>query len=167
MIDLYKNGLVLIPNFLNATEEAFILSNIIPSVPIHKTTRNSIKRYGSNIPYKNQLESDIIPEYLEVISDKIVSHGLLETKPNSVSINEYLIGNAIAPHVDSIESGPVITIVSLISDAIMEFMLNDHKIQVNIPAKSLIQLKDEIRYKWKHSILPVKSKRYSIVFRNG
>lgn len=167
MIDLYSRGLVLIPDFLSEEDQLSILSNIVPEVPIHKNTRNSIKRYGSDIPYKNQLESHIIPEYLNDISDKIVSAGLLDTKPNSISINEYLVGNAIAPHIDSIESGPVITIVSLISDAIMEFTYNNNILQVNIPAKSLIQLKDEVRYKWRHSILPVKSKRYSIVFRNG
>jgi hypothetical protein len=33
-------------------------------------------------------------------------------------------------------------------------------------ARSLVQMKDEIRNDWTHEILPVKNTRYSIVFRS-
>lgn len=167
MIDLYSLGLLLIPEFLTESEELTVLSSIPQTQVINKHTRNSIKRYGSNIPYKNQIESDTIPKYLESLSDKIISNNLLKIRPNSVSINEYVIGNAIAPHIDSMESGEVITIISLLSDATMVFTKDDLEQNIVIPSRSLIQLKNEIRYQWKHSILPVKNKRYSIVFRNG
>lgn len=164
---LYNKGLVLCPDFLTVSEELDIESHIPKSPKLNQHTRNSIKRYGSDIPYKNQIESTTIPEYLDNLSNKIVEYGFLSLKPNSISINEYLTGNAIAPHIDSLESGPIITIVSLLSDAMMEFSIADIKHTILVPARSLIQLKDEIRFKWKHAILPVKFKRYSIVFRNG
>jgi hypothetical protein len=41
------------------------------------------------------------------------------------------------------------------------------KHEIIVPKQSILQLKDDIRYKWTHAILPVKNKRYSIVFRNG
>lgn len=165
---LYAKGLILIDNFISEKEELDIISNIPPTNRTQsKNTRNSIRRYGSNIPYKNQMESEIIPDYLDKLSDKIVDQSLLDNKPNSISINEYLAGNAIAPHIDSMESGSIVTIISLLSEAIMSFSANDQEFLVTIPSRSLIQLTNEIRYKWKHGILPVKSKRYSIVFRNG
>ena len=167
MINLYDIGLVLIENFLTEQEEIDIISCIPISPNVHTKNRNSIRRYGSNIPYKNQMESDSIPPYLDILCTKIFDDGYLPIKPNSVSINEYLSGNSIAPHIDSIESGETITILSLLSEATMVFTKNDIKESIVIPSRSLIQLKNEIRYKWKHSILPVKSKRYSIVFRNG
>lgn len=164
---LYVNGLVLVENFLTNSEELEIVSKIPETPSINKHTRNSVRRYGSKTPYKNQIESEIIPEYLDKISLKIVSQGYLTDKPNSVSINEYLTGNSIAPHIDSLESGEIITIVSLLCNATMIFTFDSIEHKLDIPSRSLIQLKDELRYKWKHSILPVKSKRYSIVFRNG
>lgn len=167
MIDLYSNGLLLIENFISKSEEKDIVSNIPPTIDLNKNTRNSIRRYGSNVPYKNQIESSDIPQYLGKLCVKIFEKGLLQIVPNSVSINEYLVGNSIAPHIDSPESGEVITIISLLSDANMVFSKNDIEQKIIIPARSLIQLRDEVRYNWKHSILPVKSKRYSIVFRNG
>lgn len=165
--DLFDKGLVVVHQFLTEQEENEVLQNIFPTPFINKHTRNSIKRYGSKEPYKNQIESTIIPDYLEYLCTKIVDRGFLDIKPNSVSINEYLTGNSIAAHIDSLESGKVISIISLLSDAEMVFSFGNIQSIVQIPRRSLIQLKDEIRYKWKHSILPVKSKRYSIVFRNG
>lgn len=164
---LYTKGLVLVENFLTHQEELNILSHIPETMPIHKHTRNSIRRYGSKTPYRNQIESETIPDYLDLLCQKIFDTGYLVVRPNSVSINEYLIGNAIAPHIDSMESGSIISIISLLSEATMCFSLNNEEYTVLIQPRSLIQLKDEIRYKWKHSILPVKNKRYSIVFRNG
>lgn len=164
---LYAKGLVLVENFLTHQEELDILSHIPETISVNKHTRNSIRRYGSKMPYKNQIESEVIPDYLDRLSQKIFDTGYLVVKPNSVSINEYLTGNAIAPHIDSIESGSIISIISLLSEATMCFSLNNKEYTVVIQPRSLIQLKDEIRYKWKHAILPVKNKRYSIVFRNG
>lgn len=165
---LHSLGLILIPDFLTEDDEANIVSNI-PESKIHKRSsqRNSIKRFGSNVPYKNQIESNTIPDFLDQIAQKIVDAGLLTIKPNSVSINEYLTGNAIEPHIDSIESGPIITIVSLLSDATMVLANGKEKHEIIVPKQSILQLKDDIRYKWTHAILPVKNKRYSIVFRNG
>lgn len=165
--ELYSRGLVIVENFLTSYEELELVNNIPETPQISKQNRNSIRRYGSNIPYKNQIVSTTIPDYLDKLCQKIVDEEYLPVKPNSVSINEYLIGNSIAPHIDSKESGEIITIISLLSDADMMFSLNDIHYIVHIPARSLMQLKNEIRYNWKHSILPVQAKRYSIVFRNG
>jgi alkylated DNA repair dioxygenase AlkB len=169
MTDLHSLGLILIPDFLTESEEQDIVSRIPESKGKKRSSeRNSVRRFGSNTPYKNQIESSIIPDYLDRIGQKLVESQLLLVKPNSISINEYLPGNAIAPHIDSIESGPIITILSLLSDATM--VLNhprQQEQQILVPKLSILQLKDEIRYSWTHAILPVQHKRYSIVFRNG
>jgi alkylated DNA repair dioxygenase AlkB len=167
MKDLNSLGLLLVENFLTDNEEAEIVSKIPETKILKNSGRNSIRRYGSNIPYKNQMESVDIPDYLDFIAEKIVKSGLLFVKPNSISINEYIKGNFIPHHIDSQQNGPIITIVSLLSDAIMEFAYKNNTEKIIIPRLSLIQLKDEIRHKWTHSILPVQNKRYSIVFRNS
>lgn len=164
-------GLYIHQNFISVSEE----NNLIEKLDLSHTdvsvqkggVRSSIKRYGSSSPYKNQIVSTTIPDYLDNISTRIANEGLLQTKPNSVSINTYYPGNAIAPHIDSLESGPIISILSLLSDATMVFTQDKEMFSVIVPRRSLLQLKDSIRYNWQHSILPVSSKRYSVVFRLG
>jgi alkylated DNA repair dioxygenase AlkB len=170
MINTENIGLNLIEEFISEKEEKFIISNIgEPKKNINrsKLLRNSIKRYGSSLPYENDMVSAIIPKYLDDISQKIVDKGYLDIKPNSVSINEYLKGNAIAPHIDSLTSGEIISVLSLLSDATMVFHKNEDEFSIKLPRRSLVQIRDEIRYNWKHSVLPVSDTRYSIVFRLG
>jgi hypothetical protein len=170
MINIKKLGLTLIENFISEKEEKEILSNFDPPkrVSSRSTARNSIKRYGSSVPYEQQIISDIIPKYLDKIAQKIVKKGYLDIKPNSISINEYLSGNSIAPHIDSLTSGEIISILSLSSDATMVFNKDDsEEFEIKLPRRSLVQMRDEIRYEWKHSVPPVSSLRYSIVFRLG
>lgn len=164
-----KLGLFIYYDFLSLDEESNILSHIEPTIVKNRkgSDRNSVRRYGSNAPYKNQMVSEAIPLYLDLVCDRLVAQNLLEQKPDSVSINEYCVGNGIAPHIDSINSGKTITILSLMSDATMVFSNEFQQFNMKIPRLSITQMKDDIRYKWKHSILPVKQKRYSIVFRNG
>jgi alkylated DNA repair dioxygenase AlkB len=167
MISLDSIGLKLIENFLSEQEEQNILSNLKMSEKSSGPIRSSIKRYGSDIPYKNQVISKSIPEFLHSISIKLVQESFLDTIPDSLSINEYQIGNAIAPHIDSLSSGPIITIISLLSDATMVFSKNEISIDQLIPARSLVQMSGPLRYEWEHAIKPVKNLRYSIVFRLG
>ena len=62
-------GLILIPDFLTENDETYIVSKIPKSkTQKHSTQRNSIKRFGSNIPYKNQIESNTIPDFLDQIA---------------------------------------------------------------------------------------------------
>jgi alkylated DNA repair dioxygenase AlkB len=168
-MDIEALGLKLITDFISEEEEKVILSNLAPPRKTTKSNllRNSIKRYGSSLPYETNMVSDIIPNYLDKISQKIVECGYLEIKPNSVSINEYLKGNSIAPHIDTKTSGEVISILSLLSDATMVFTKENETFSIKLPIRSLVQMRGEIRYDWKHSVPPVKDTRYSIVFRLG
>lgn len=161
-------GLTIIPDFITEQEEADILSTINPSAARkQKKERNSIKRYGSSLPYPNYMVSDKIPERLNRLSEKFIQAGLMTEICNHVSINEYFEGQAVKPHIDSPESGETITVLSLKSHATMKFEKGDESFLVELPPRSLVQMKGEIRYRWLHSILPVAALRYSIVFRNS
>ena len=170
MINAKDIGLTIINDFISEIEENDILSQLGVTKKNNKKSkllRNSIRRYGSSLPYKTDMVSDIVPDYLDNISQKMLDKGYVDTKPNSVSINEYLKGNSIAPHIDSKTSGEVISVLSLLSDAKMVFTKDDEQFSIDLPRRSLVQIRDEIRYLWKHSVPPVKDNRYSIVFRLG
>ena len=97
--------------------------------------------------------------------DRLYNDGYVSVKPDSVSINEYLTGQEITYHIDSKESGSVISVLSLLSPATMLFK-NKHKtFNVEVLPRMLSQMSGEIRNLWQHAISPVKDTRYSIVFR--
>ncbi len=165
--ELQSLGLNLVLDFITSDEEVELVGKIKKSALKRTKSRNSIQRYGSSAPYKSNMVSATIPDYLDALSEKIFNNGLLQVKPNSVTINEYFAGQCITPHVDSKESGPIITILSLLSEAKMIFILNKIQHSIILPPRSVVQMKGELRTKWQHSIEPVTSTRYSIVFRNG
>ncbi|CAG8738739.1 14848_t:CDS:2, partial [Racocetra fulgida] len=70
-------------------------------------------------------------------------------------LQHYPIGTGIPPHVDSHSSfGPIVLAFSLESPVIMEFKNLQTGVIVNIdlPERSLMILKDEARYAWSHAI---------------
>lgn len=159
-------GFNLILDFITKNEEVLILNSIDKSNKRRNTKdRNNIQRFGSEIPYKNNIVSKEIPSIFDDISNKLLKENLLEVKPDSITVNEYLKGQEIKPHTDSPTSGKVITILSLMSDAKMVFQKSKDSFVVDVPARSLVQMKNEIRNQWNHSISPVDATRYSIVFR--
>lgn len=167
-IDVTQLGFSLLPDFISVEEETMLLTHIETN-KVNKSgmNRNSIKRYGSSGPYRGNLISTVIPDHFLFLLDRLVEKARVPVKPNSVAVNEYLAGQMITPHIDSNSSGDVITVLSLMSDATMVFQNAGIKESVELPARSISQMSGEIRYKWQHSIKPVASKRYSIVFRHG
>lgn len=156
---IHTLGFSLTPNFITIEEEQELLSHM-PKNPYKETRgRNTIERYGSQEPYKNGIISDTIPDHFTRLFDR------LPFIPDSVTINEYHIGQSIVPHIDA--GGEIITILSLASDARMILQLGQERYIVEIPSRSLSQMQGEIRRKWYHSIEPVKAVRYSIVFRQS
>lgn len=164
--ELAKLGFSIIYDFITPDQETELIKNFkVSSFKKNTKSRNSIQRFGSNVPYKGSLVSKTIPEYFNFLLDKLIDQSLVAVKPESVTINEYLAGQGITPHIDSKGSGEVITVLSLLSSA--EMVLSNKKLQhtVELPPRCLCQMRDEIRHIWQHSVKPVASTRYSIVFR--
>jgi alkylated DNA repair dioxygenase AlkB len=163
-------GLTLYADFITAGEEATLLdklNNTQRKKNIQTGGRSSIQRFGSALPYNSFMQAKYIPDYLEDYSQRLLDEKLLNTRPDSVSINEYEKGQTIQPHVDSKNSGPIITVLSLESAATMRFNYERETFDVELPPRCLVQMRDDIREKWLHSILPVPGHRYSVVFRRA
>lgn len=176
MINLYELGLVLIPEFITMDEEKELLTHVVsnvatmpprPAPNIKRKGRNRIQRFGSSAPYKSNVVSKTTPAFFDFILDRLVEQKLVNKRPESTTINEYLAGQVIEPHIDSKASGEVVTVLCLLSEATMTFALGSDKESIILPPRSLVQLKNDLRHKWTHSIEPVPSLRYSVVFRCG
>lgn len=163
-------GLTLYADFITLEEEMILLSKL-NSMYRKKSTklngRASIRRFGSAIPYNSFMQAKYIPDYLENYSQRLLERNLITAPPDSVSINEYDKGQIIQPHIDNKNSGPVITVLSLESPAVMRFQYELDTFDVELPARCLVQMRHDIREKWLHSILPVPGHRYSVVFRRS
>lgn len=158
-------GLIWIQNFLTHAEADAAVKNIPPTNIMKTKARNSTRRYGTQFPYEGGIVRGPVPEYLETLNTKIVERGFSPQPYQSISLNEYLPGNSIAAHIDNRESGETITIISLLGPAEIRFDLNGIGYDLLLESGSLIQMRGDSRWKWRHSIPPVKEKRYSIVFR--
>jgi len=172
-IDQWRElGLTLQFEFILPEEEHLMLAGINqtyrPSTGITSAKyRNSIHRFGAGDIYKDNLVSTIIPEYFQSVIDKLLAEKLIAAAPDAVTVNEYLTGQSIHPHIDAPEAGPVITVLSLLSPAIMLFSRGAESFEVELPPRSLVQMRGVIRNVWRHAILPVEATRYSVVFRGA
>ncbi|NDD84183.1 hypothetical protein EBZ38_07905 [bacterium] len=173
MIDYNKLGLSIYPNFITDEEHNNLIEEIQTELKKNVNSgkymdRNRVLRYGSTEICHNNYQKNIFPLYIDQISEKLVQRHVVTNKPDAININEYITNDYIAPHVDRRASGPIVTILSLNSSATMLFQknINNEQFEIELLPKMIIQLRDTIRWLWKHSIYPVKNTRYSIVFRN-
>jgi alkylated DNA repair dioxygenase AlkB len=149
-------------NILSIEEEIDLLDKLSNEQGI-KTNSRTLIRYGNSVYGNDRLNP--IPEYLLDLSNKLINRKVLDALPEDITINTYYPGDSIPAHIDKIEAGPVITILSLLSDATLILTYGSKKEKILLPSRSVIQLKGVYRTHWKHSIKKLKDKRISIVFR--
>lgn len=167
---MMNNELTFLDNFVTVDEEQNILQNISE----YKTQNPKlVANYGSNnygsiyFGERYKKEPLVFPDFIKILCDKLIRNHLVKEYPFGVAINEYQKGQKIGPHIDKPVSGPIVSILSLNSDATMIFKRKgqDDIIQELYP-RSIIQMSGDIRDNWTHEILPVKDFRVSIIFRS-
>lgn len=169
MMSAESLGLTLHPEFITAAEEAELLAVIRTYMPARQrngvNARNAVVRFGSCKPFKDVRDSKIPAPFADLCA-KLASEGYTPTAPDAVTVNEYYPPQVIGPHIDPPQCGPVITVLSLASPATMVFTKEkEDNLMVELLPRSLVQMRDVIRYEWQHEIAPVRALRYSVVFR--
>ena len=149
-------------DILSIEEESELLDKLLSEHSV-KTNSRTLLRYGNSVYGNDKL--DPIPEYLLELSNKLIDKKILDSLPEDITINTYYPGDNIPAHIDKIDAGPVITILSLLSDTNLTLSYGLRKQIITLPSRSIIQLKGVYRTHWKHSIHKIKQKRISIVFR--
>ena len=109
-----------------------------------------IARFGKTKSYSSDKVSDNIPEELQWLISKLEVNSIVEDIGH-VTINRYLPLQTI-------------TILSIGGECTMLFTGKD-KQSYNVPANSLVQFQDELRWKYKHTVADIIQTRYSFVFR--
>lgn len=170
MIDYKKLGLSIYPDYISEEEHKLLISEIEHELSLSNQPkyidRNKVLRYGNSEICANNYQHLHIPENIKLISTKLVDDNILPYFPDAININEYLKNDFIAPHIDRVVSGKIVTILSLKSHSVMSFTSGKDRFDIDLEPKMLIQMQNSIRWHWHHEIYPVADTRYSIVFRN-
>lgn len=169
------SGLELIHDFITREDELNILQ-LIDSGVWDVSLRRRVQQYGHKYNYQHSRVDPISlgppPEWLTVLAQRLYDSKMMEF-PDQFIVNEYLPGQGISAHTDNKYAfGPVVVSISLAWEVPMLFQLDKTIIEVLLPRRSALVLKDDARTKWTHCIEPRKKdsgitrvRRVSVTFR--
>lgn len=156
--DIVIKGLHYDIDFISEEEEEKLLEEI-NSFEWSNILQRRVQHYGYKYDYKNKTEPieevDSIPNCFQFLIDRLLEKNMIQMRPNQLIVNEYEPGEGIGPHVDSVLFDKEVVSVSLGSDIMMEFTNNFRatlKSNLYLKRRSVLVLKEDARYKWKHEI---------------
>jgi len=184
-------GLILIENFITEEEEKILVEKLDGEEWIKDLSRR-VQHYGYEFDYTTRSIDPSrrlgdLPHWLRAPLANGVSSAeeqwkdfLIDISKNAdqVTVNEYLSGQGIRPHVDNPTSfTELIVALSLLSPAMMDFRHpDDRKKCILLPPRSLLVLSGDSRYIWSHGIgyrktewvdgeVQLRKRRVSITYR--
>lgn len=173
-------GLSYFEEVLRSEEQQRILDEIDARPWLH-ALRRRVQQYGYQYDYKaraidHTMYLGPLPEFALRIAEQLLDRGLIVELPDQLIVNEYLPGQGIAPHIDCVAcfKNTIVT-VSLGSPVVMDFtsVATGERRSLRLAPGSVLILRDEARYHWKHAIAPRKfdqgvrrERRVSLTFRN-
>jgi len=176
---LLINGLRYITNFIDKELEEKLITYFDDIKEWNTSLSRRTLHFGYTYDYKSRSTAEVttpIPDIVKDVISKMMKAKILMFEPDQVIVNEYLPGQGINHHVDSItafEDG--IVSLSLGSDIVMEFtnrIDHDETYEIMLNRRSLIIMHKDARYKYTHGI-PARKKdnkvarkrRISLTFR--
>ncbi len=170
-------GLTYISSYISSEYEEKLLK-LIDTQEWNADLKRRTQHYGYKYDYTaRSIDSSYylgeMPYWIEELCGKLKEDGIFIEKPDQVIINEYLPGQGIASHIDCVPCfGDVICSLSLAFGCVMSFTNGNYEKSIYLEPHSLLILKDDSRYKWKHGIAARKSdngvkrrRRISLTFR--
>ncbi len=188
-------GLLVIPHFVTASEESFLLQQLddpeCPQPPgisqskwMHEPGQRQIRQFGARYDFlaRALAKAEAIPMWMKPICRRVETTAGFGRCPNQVIANAYpSASDGIDVHLDhQLCFGPVVASLSFLSSTVMTFR-HGHKsgdpLTVLLEARSLLVLAGEARYEWYHEIgkgpehlgslgiLVPKERRISLTFR--
>ena len=152
-------GLSYVKNFISNSVEKELM-NFIDNEKWINDLKRRVQHYGFRYDYKSRridysMRLGNLPDWITPLSIRLFEEGFFNELPDQVIINEYEIGQGISPHIDCEPCfEDTLVSLSLNSTAIMELSndLTGEKIPVFLEPRSIVILKGESRYNWKHAI---------------
>jgi alkylated DNA repair dioxygenase AlkB len=173
------NGLVFARGFLTPDEERHLLA-AIEGLQLHEaqykeyTAKRRIASFGAEYDFAaNELKpAPGLPPFLAPLQEKVAAWvGFPPDRFTHALVSEYRPGTPLGWHRD-VPQFEVIVGVSLAADARMRFRpwpprKGQALLALDLPPRSAYVLRDEVRWRWQHSVEATKALRYSITFRTS
>ncbi len=161
-------GLSYLPDFVSVEEAETIVRHIEAAEWSTELARR-VQHYGYKYDYKSRRISEEmrvgeLPAWLLMLGERLVQQGIFSVVPDQVIINEYQLGQGISAHIDCQPCfGDTIASLSLLSTCIMDFTeaKTGEIVPVFMEPRSMVVMKADARYLWKHSIAKRKQDVYN------
>jgi len=158
------SGLELVPDYIAPSGQTQFLAIIDNSLWMTDLKRR-VQHYGYRYDYKaRKVDSTMylgtLPDWAHQLAIRLHLDGYIAKVPDQLIANEYVSGQGIAPHVDCVPCfDDTILSITLGSACIMDFtkLKSTEKQSLYLTSGSLLIMKDEARYDWKHGISARKS----------
>ena len=157
--DLGIKGLRYERGFISEEEQSKIIQ-LVDANPWLDDLKRRVQHYGYKYDYTaRRIDASMhlgnLPSWLQDLGERLVTAGIFAVAPDQVIVNEYLPGQGIAAHIDC---QPCFedTVVSLttLSGCSMDFIdiNSEARRSVYLEPCSIVILKDDARYLWRHGI---------------
>ena len=170
-------GLLYQPDFLTENEESALLAEI-SALPLEEakykafTAKRRTVSFGSSYDFEtNELgPAPSIPAFLSPLRAKVAALlNVEEQRFQHALVTEYRPGTELGWHRD-VGEFEIVVGVSLAGMCRMRFRRYPPEkrakiFTLDLEPRSVYVLRDEIRWRWQHSVSPTKELRYSITFR--
>ncbi|XP_034936265.1 alkylated DNA repair protein alkB homolog 8 [Chelonus insularis] len=165
IINELPRGLKLIKDFITIEEENLLLNSLKwnenDEINLELKHRK-VMHFGYEFDYStnkvdpsNPIKS--IPNEYKFLQELFEKNKCGNHVYDQLTINRYQPGQGIPPHIDthSVFEDPILSL-SLGSACVMDFRKGQQKIQIVLPARSLLIMSQDARYAWSHGICPRK-----------
>ena len=174
-------GLHYAPEYITPAEEAELIA-AVDAEPWLEDLRRRVQHYGYRYDYKaRRVDASMylgpLPAWVESVAARLVTTGDMSAVPDQLIVHEYEPGQGISSHRDCVPCfGETICSVSLGSTCVMLFEDSENRESLVLERRSLLALRGDARYLWKHSIparrndrdehgLRPRGRRLSLTFR--
>ncbi len=158
------SGLKYIPNYIDVSTEKKLIEKIDSQTWITDLKRR-VQHYGYKYDYRARridlsMKIGELPIWAKDIAIRLKDDGYFNEIPDQVIVNEYMPGQGITAHIDCKPCfDDIIISLSLASEATMVFTNENigEKVPIILRKRSLVILRGDSRYTWKHAIPARKS----------
>lgn len=169
-----SEGLVYRPDFITESEEEVLLA-MLEKLPLSRM-RYEIRDIGESVLTKRRAtwfstrSGEALPRWLEPLRARIAKWlDVSKKRLTSALVNEYTPGTGIGWHRDNEDIEHVVGI-SLGGWCTMRWRpyaveKKSDIIALELEPRSAYIMQKEIRWRWQHSVMPTKTRRFSITFR--
>ncbi len=156
-------GLLIVKNFLTVRAQDELSASIDAGCWSSDLERR-VQHFGYRYDYKARRVSSLmkatpLPEWGRSLVERILAANIASQNFDQLIVNEYLPGQGIAPHIDSIPCfDNEIVSISLGSSCVMTFSNQrlEKKFDLLLEPGDLLLMRDKARREWRHQIKPRK-----------